>query len=74
MKEQDREEWDMISLLMNQDGGFITASQTLQGAQAAETEAIQCGLKTRNSSRKVSGQAAYIWYLNLRTCHLLRSL
>lgn len=37
MKEQDREEWDMISLLINQDGGFITASKTLQGAQAAET-------------------------------------
>lgn len=30
----------MVSLLMNQVVGFITASYTLQGTQAAETEAI----------------------------------
>lgn len=64
----------MISLLMNQDVGFSTASHTLQGAQAIETEAILHGMETRKASYKVSGQAAYMWYLNLRTCCLLRSL
>lgn len=64
----------MVSLLMNQIVGFITASHTLQGTQAAETEAILHGMKTRKATCKASGQASYIWYLNLRTCHLLRSL
>lgn len=64
----------MVSPLIKQDVGFITASHTLQGTQAAETEAILHGMETRKASCKVSGQAAYIRHMNLRTCHLLRSL
>jgi len=53
---------------MNQDVGFITASHSSQGTQGAKTEAVLHGMKTRKASSKVSGQAAYIWYLNLKTC------
>lgn len=60
----------MVSLLMNQVVGFITASYTLQGTQAAETKAVLHSVETRKDSFKC-GQAAYIWYLVFRTCHML---
>lgn len=61
----------MVSFLMNQVVGFITASYTLQGTHAAETEAVLHSVEIGKASFKVSGQAAYIWYLDFRTCHLL---
>ena len=43
MKEQEKD-WDIASLLVNKEVGFSRASHTLQGAQAAEAEAILDGI------------------------------
>lgn len=43
VKEQEKD-WDIASLLMNKEVGFSRASHTLQGAQAAEAEAVLDGI------------------------------